>query len=93
MTGCSETMLLWVVNPQFVVREKAVDLTGDIALETSHRFLLCLAFAHSSVDVLGGSRVVDHPGDHDVPKSRVSLTITAAVEPVSLVLSATGIER
>jgi hypothetical protein len=35
-------MLLWVVNPQFVVREKAVDLTGDIALETSHRFLLDL---------------------------------------------------
>jgi hypothetical protein len=86
-------MLLWVVNPQFAVRKKSADLAGDIALETAHRFLHCLAFLRASFDVFAGSRVVDHAGDDDVPQRGVGLRITAAVEPMSLVLAATGLER
>ena len=86
-------MLLWAVKPKFVVRKEAVDLSGDVALETSHGFLLWSAFLPASIDVFGGARVVDHAGDHDVPEGRVGLTVTAAVEPVSLVLAAAGVER
>ena len=45
-----------------------------------------------SIDVLGGSWVVDHPGQNDVPEGSVGLAITAAAEAVPLVLPAAGIE-
>ena len=46
---CPRTMLLWAVKCEFVVREEAVDLSSDVALETSHRLLLGQAF-RSCVD-------------------------------------------
>ena len=58
-------MLLWGVNPQSLVRQESVDLSSDVALETSNRFLLGESFLRSPIDVLGGARVVDHAGDHD----------------------------
>ena len=86
-------MLLLAVKPQFLVRQEAENLSSDVALEASHRFLLGQPLLLASIDVLGGSRVVDHPGEHDVPEGGVGLAITAAVEAVSLILPATGVER
>ena len=85
-------MLLWAVKPQFLMREEAEHLSSDVALEAAHRLLLGQSFLLASIDVLGGSRVVDHAGEHDVPEGRVGLTIAAAIESVSLVLAAAGIE-
>src|ERR1019366_3054562 len=73
-------------------REVVVDLPCDVALEAADRFLLGLAFLHPSGDVLTGSRVRDHPGDHDVPERGVGLTVSAAIEAVALVLATTGID-
>jgi hypothetical protein len=86
-------MLYGLSSPNFLTGQKSVDFAGDVALEASHRLLLGQAFGPSSVDVLGGSWVMDHAGDHYVPQGGVRLTITAAVESVPLVLAAAGIER
>jgi hypothetical protein len=34
---------------------------------------------------------MDHPGEHDVPEGGVGLTVAAAIEPMSLVLAAAGV--
>jgi hypothetical protein len=36
--------------------------------------------------------VVDHAGDHDSPERRVGLAVAAAVESVSLVFAAAGVD-
>jgi hypothetical protein len=85
-------MLLWGVNPQSLVREESVDLSSDVALETSDRLLLGQPFLGASIDVLGGAGVIDHAGDHDVPQSGVRLTITAAIESVPVLLATAGFD-
>jgi hypothetical protein len=86
-------MLLWAVKPQVLMRSEAVHLPGDVSFETSDGFLLGQAFVGAALDVLGGARVVDHAGDHDVPKGGVGLTVAAAIEPVSFLLPAAGVDR
>ena len=50
-------------------------------------------FLHPTLDVVLGPRVVDHPGDHDVPERGVGLAVATAVEAMAFVLAARGIER
>ena len=86
-------MLLWAVKPHFLVRQEAVDLSDDVALEAAHRLFLGQAVLGAAIDLLGGARVIDHAGDHDVPQGRVGLAIAAAVEPVPFLLTAARFDR
>src|SRR2546421_8047828 len=69
-----------------------VDLASDVALEASEGFLLGEPFLHATVDVVGGARVADHAGENDLPQRGVGLSVTAAVETVTFLLPAAGID-
>ena len=57
-----------------------------VALEAAHRLFLGLPVLHPALDVVLGSRVLDHAGEHDVPESGVGLTVATAVEPMTLLV-------
>jgi hypothetical protein len=67
-------------------------LPSDVALETANRLLLGPPFLHTALDVVPGSRVLDHSSEHDVPQGRVGLAIPASIEPVPLLLPARGVD-
>ena len=69
-----------------------VDLAGDVALEASEGFFLGSTLCDAFGDVVLGSLVVDHAGDDNVPERGVGLAIAAAVESVSFVFAAAGVD-
>ena len=87
-------MLLGVVKGEFLMAwELVVDLAGDVALEAADGFFLGAALGDAAGDVGAGAFVADHAGEHDAPQRRVGLSVAAAVEAVSFVFAAAGIDR
>jgi hypothetical protein len=86
-------MLLGAVKGEFVAWEQGVDLAGDVALEAAHRFLFGLAVLDPSFDVVAGSGVIDHAGQHDAPQRGVGVPVAATVEAVALLFAGAGIDR
>ena len=54
-------------------------------------FLVC-SFFDASFDVMASARVEDHAGEHDVPQGGVGLAVAPAVEPVSFLFAAAGVD-
>src|SRR5665647_3664673 len=63
--------------------EGAVDLPGEVALETAADLLGCAAFGASSLDVGAGVGVVGHARDRRDVQGAVQAPVAAAVESVS----------
>ena len=59
------------------------DLSGDVAFEASHDLETVELFGSTAGHVGSGFWVVAHPGENDPVQSRVGVTVTAPVEPVS----------
>ena len=69
-----------------------VDLACEVALKTSDRFLLGATVFDSPVDVVASAWIADHAGEDDLPERGVGLTVTTAVEAVTLLFSAACVE-
>jgi hypothetical protein len=72
--------LLWVVNA--CRGEVAVELAGDVALETAPDSTLAESFGGPAGEVVAGTGVVPDAGVRDRVKGAVELAIAGAVEPV-----------
>src|SRR5215211_1681894 len=63
--------------------QHAVDLPGEVALETADDLSLALAFRGAPCDVLLGATISAHPGHTDHVQRTISLPVGAAVETVA----------
>jgi len=86
-------MLLGVVKGELSSWELVVDLAGDVALEAADGFFLGASLCESTVDVGAGAFIADHAGDDDVSERGVGVAVAAAVEPVSFLFAAGGVDR
>src|SRR5712692_5356306 len=65
------------------LRERGVDLAGDVALQAADDLALGLALAGAPRDVLSGRLVPAHADEDDAVEGGVGLAVAAAVEPVA----------
>ena len=79
-------MLLWTVERELCVWGCCEPFSRHVALVAAYRFYLGQSVFHPALDVVLGSRVLDHAGEHDVPESGVGLTVATAVEPMTLLV-------
>ena len=86
-------MLLGVVKGELSSWELVVDLAGDVALEAADGFFLGASLCESTVDVGAGAFIADHAGDDDVSERGVGVAVAAAVESVSFLFAAGGVDR
>ena len=76
------------------MREVAIDLTGDVALEDPDDVPLGPSFPHPAIEIGGGLGVVSDPDHGDAPQRTVGLTVTTVVPTqVSGVLPRVGRDR
>src|SRR5215218_7856477 len=72
--------------------QHAVDLPGEVALETADDLSLALAFRGAPRDVLLGATISAHPGHTDHVQRTISLPVGAAVETVAHHLAGGGFD-
>lgn len=83
-----DRMLLLLSSPDgSALGEDLVDVACDVALEASHGFSACLAFADSAVDVGARGGVPPESNEDDPPQRHVRVAVAAAVEAVALLLA------
>src|SRR6266496_4124686 len=78
-SGCGEGVLAHLV-------QRGEHLPGHVALQTADDLLLGLALLETLRHVVLGLLVVAQPHQHDPIQRGVGLAVTAAVEPVAVVL-------
>jgi hypothetical protein len=66
-------------DSESAAREVAIDLAGDVALKDPDHVALGPAFLHSTVEVVGGLRVVGNTHHGDAPERAVGLSVATAV--------------
>jgi hypothetical protein len=86
-------MLLCSVKAFADLGEFTVEVSGDVALQTSHDVFLAEAFAGSADYVGAGPWVALHADQADGVEGSVGLSVAAAIEAVAVGLAAGGRDR
>src|SRR5215208_4027116 len=73
--------------------EGAVEISGDVALQTAHDVLLAQALGGPPGDVGTGRRVALHADEADGVQGGVGLSVAASVQPVAVDFAAGGWNR
>ena len=73
-------------------QEHVIDLPCDVTLEATDDLCLRFALPEAPRHVVAGGLVPAQPDNHDTVQGGVGLAVPTAVEPVSLLFAAAGVE-